>query len=223
MVVGHFTDVEVAAPATGDAATIVAGILQKITDKAEIPTLGASWQEAKTIIQTQYPYSASDTFAYTDRGKVIAYQYDQGITVLDAPHEADRVLRIYLQQTGGGWRTTRGFSLNMNACDTVSVKETGPGLACYTPEGLDRCAVLEFAPDAVGHVLTRAYGLIELDRTAGSPQETIEAFVSESMCAFDGFGTQVDYDVGSIKQAGGAKIHRTARRCGLRDRGRGTA
>jgi len=200
LVVGRMTDVEAAAPAAEDAAAMVAGIRQKVVDSAGIPTLGTSWEEAKTLIQTQYPYSASDTFAYTDRGKLIAYQYDKGITVLDTPHEVDKTFRIYLQQTEGAWRTKSGFSFDMDAGDTVSVKGTGPGLGCYTPEVLDRCAVLEFAPSDGGHILTRAYGVIELERT-GTPQETVEAFVGDHLAATDGFATQVDYDADSVVQA----------------------
>lgn len=200
LVVGHFTDVEAAAPAADDAAAMVAGIREKIIDKAGIPTLGTSWEKARALIQGQYPYGASDTFAYTDRGKVIAYQYDQGTTVMDAPHEADKTFRIYLQQAEGSWRTKSGFSFDMDAGDTVSVKGTGPGLGCYTPEVLDRCAVLEFSPSDGDHILTRAYGVIELERT-GSPQEALDAFVGEHLDATDGFATKVDYDADSVVQA----------------------
>ncbi len=198
LVVGEFTAREAAPLPASAAADQVPTTRSKILEMAGIPQLGTPWADAKAIIQSSYPYSASDTFIYTDKGKVIAYQHDNGITVLDAPHEADKAFRIYLQQAEGNWRTTRGFSVDLIAGNAVSVRGTGPGLACYTPDILDRCGMLEFSPADGGHILTRAYGIIELERS-GSPRDVVEAFVGDSIAAFDGFGAQVDYDADTLK------------------------
>lgn len=199
LVVAEFTATENAPLPADVAADQLAAVRKQLVEMAGIPPLGTPWSEAKTTIQSSYPFSASDMFAYTDKGKRIAYQYDKGTLALDAPHEADKVFRIYLQQAEGGWRTTRGFSVNLNGGDSVSTKGTGPGLACYTPDVLDRCAVLEFSPADGGHVLTRAYGVIELKRTE-TPRAAIEGLVGDSMAAFDGFTTKLDYDPGSLEQ-----------------------
>lgn len=97
LVLGEFTATEAAPLPASAAADQVATIRSKTIELAGIPPLGTPWADVKAIIQSSYPYSASDTFAYTDKGKVIAYQHDNGTTVLDAPHEADKAFRIYLQ------------------------------------------------------------------------------------------------------------------------------
>lgn len=198
LVVGEFTATEDAPMSTADAADMVADIRHNITQAAGIPALGTSWAQAKAILQDTYPFSASDDFAYLSSGKVIAYQYDAGALVRDAPHDATRPFNVYLQQVDGAWRTTRGFTMDLNGVDMLSTKGVGPGLACYTPDVRDRCAVLEFSPSDSGHVLSRAYGVIELERS-GSPKEVFEAFVSNNSAAFDGFATKVDYDAESLK------------------------
>lgn len=198
LVVGEFTATEAAPLPASVAADQVATIRSKIIEMAGIPPLGTPWADARAIIQSSYPHSASDTYAYTDKGKVIAYQYDNGTTVLDAPHEENKAFRIYLQQTEGDWRTTRGFSVDLSAGNSVSVKGTGPGLACYTPGVIDRCAVLEFSPADGGHILTRAYGVIELERS-GTTREAAEEFAGDNIAAFDAFGAQVDYDADTLK------------------------
>lgn len=199
LVVAEFTATENAPLPADVAADQLAAVRKRLVEMAGIPPLGTPWSEAKATIQSSYPFIASDVFAYTDRGKRIAYQYDNGAAVMDVPHEADKAFRVYLQQAEGGWRTTRGFSVNLNGGDSISTKGTGPGLACYTPDVLDRCAVLEFSPADGGHVLTRAYGVIELERTE-TPRAAIEGLVGDSMAAFGGFTTKLDYDLGSLKQ-----------------------
>lgn len=88
--------------------------------------------------------------------------------------------------------------MDLSAGNAVSIKGTGPGLARYTPDILDHCVELEFSPADGGHLLTRAYGVIELERS-GSPRDVVEAFVGDSIAAFDGFGAQVDYDADTLK------------------------
>ena len=198
LVIGAFDDVETAPPSAETAASSVDRVRGKIVDMAAIPPLGTSWSEAKAMIQTNYPFNASDDFSYSDRGKVIAYDYETGTLVMDADHEPDRTFRVYLQQVDGAWRTKAGFSVDLNAIDTISTKGTGPGLACYTPDVRDRCAVLEFSPSTAGHTLTRAYGVIELDRT-GTPEEMLTAFLGEDATVFDLFAAPVDYDAEAVK------------------------
>ena len=154
--------------------------------------------DAKAQIQQGYPFAVSDGFAYTDSGKMIAYQYEGGVIVKDEAHAADQPFRVYLQQVEGDWRTKQGFSVDLNGENGIRTKGTGPGLACYTPDVVDRCAVLEFSPKDGGHVLTRAYGVVEMqhDRTA---EAALKDFLGSNWDAFEGFTTKLDYDPDSLK------------------------
>lgn len=196
--IAEFSAVETAPISADAAADKVATIREKITAAAGIPALGTNWMDAKSVIQQAYPFSASDDFAYTDKGKNIAYSYENGAVVADEAHAADKPFRIYLQQVDGDWRTKRGFSTDLSGLDMVSFQGTGPGLACYTPDVLDRCAVLEFSPAEGGHVLTRAYGVIELSREA-TVEAALKGFVGGSLDAFETFSTKVDYDTDALK------------------------
>ena len=186
-------------------ADMVDGARSALLEASSIPALGTSWMEAKGLLTEAYPYVASDDFAYTDSGKMIAYRYDAGQIVTDEDHIADRTFRVFLQQVDGPWRTTRRFSgssvmAGMNSAYSIDIKGTGPGLACYTPEINDRCAVLEFSPADGGHVLTRAYGVIEMERLDTS-EEAIDTLIgANNAAAFDGFTTKLGYDPEEVKQ-----------------------
>ncbi|WP_422003138.1 hypothetical protein [Roseovarius mucosus] len=201
----EFTATEDAPLSDEVAADLVTAARARIVEASGIPALGTSWIEAKDLLSEAYPYVASDDFAYTSSGKMVAYRYDAGQVVTDEAHIADRPFRVFLQQVDGPWRTTSGFSSDsvmagMNSAYSVDIKGTGPGLACYTPETHDRCAVLEFSPSDGGHVLTRAYGIIEMERT-NSAQAAVEAFIgSDAAEAFDGFSTKLGYDPKEVKQ-----------------------
>lgn len=210
--VGYFAEdglllAEIEAPeaqviAEADGAAMVEAMRGKLLDLASIPPLGTPWVEAKDRLIGQYPFMASDQFAYPDTGKTAAYLYERGRTVADYPHEADQPFRVFLQQADGEWRVRPGFSIDINLQltegDAVDTKGTGPGLACYTPEVNDRCAVLEFSPAAGGHILTRAYGVIELDRT-GTAKEVFDSFVAGNGTIFEGFSAPLDYDPGAVR------------------------
>ena len=202
---GEFTATE-AAPLAGDVEDgLVASARDRILEASGIPALGTPWTEAKAMLNEAYPYIASDDFAYTDRGKMVAYRYDSGQIVTDEAHATDSSFRVFLQQVDGPWRTASGFSggdvlSGMNSAYSVDIKGTGPGLACYTPEVNDRCAVLEFSPSEGGHILTRAYGVIEAKRSS-SPQATVEALIgADTLEAFDGFTASLGYDPEEVKQ-----------------------
>ena len=202
---GEFTATE-AAPLAGDVEDgLVTSARDRILEASGIPALGTPWNEAKAILIAAYPYIASDDFAYTDRGKLVAYRYDAGQVVTDEAHAADSSFRVFLQQVDGPWRTTSGFSggdvlSGMSSAYSVDIKGTGPGLACYTPEINDRCAVLEFSPSEGGHILTRAYGVIEAERSS-SPQPAVEALIgANTVGAFDGFTASLGYDPEEVKQ-----------------------
>lgn len=88
----------------------------------------------------------------------------------------------------------------MNSANSIDVKGTGPGLACYTPKVLDYCAVLEFAPSDNGHILTRAYGVIEM-QGAQSLQAAVEKLVGDdAVAAFESFTVKLGYDPVEVKQ-----------------------
>ena len=203
--VAEFTASEPAPLAAADAADKVSAARQMIVDAAGIPPLGTTWEQAKGIIQTTYPFVASDTFAYTDKGKIVAYRFENGTVLTDEPHDPAQPFRIYLQQIEGAWRAKSGFSADVNGLlygaaggNIVDFKGTGPGLSCYTPDVLDRCAVLEFSPAGGGHVLTRAYGVLETG-AAVSGKAGFDAFMGANGDAFEGFTAKIDYDAESLK------------------------
>ena len=80
VLVAEFTSTEAAPLSADDVAGKVAAARQTIVDAVGIPALGTSWMVAKAQIQQTYPFAASDDFAYTDSGKMIAYQYEGGVT-----------------------------------------------------------------------------------------------------------------------------------------------
>jgi hypothetical protein len=196
--IAEFTAEQIAPIPASDAADKVAAVQQLVVDAAGIPALGTSWRDAQALIQQSFPYAASDDFAYTEAGKMLAYRFDGGAVVKEDAHAADQQFRVYLQQVEGDWRKKRGFSVDLSAGDGVDITGTGPGLACYTPDIIDRCAVLEFSPSDGGHILTRAYGVVETERL-GNPQQAFEALIGSNGDAFKRFTTKLDYDPASLK------------------------
>ena len=197
--VAEFTAIETAPLSPTHVADMVADARQRIIEAAGIPTLGTAWVDAKAQVQQAYPFIGSNDFAYTDSGKKIAYQFEAGAVVTDEPHDAERPFLVYLQQVDGAWRTKSGFSVNLSGLDQVDIKGVGPGLACYTPSLLDRCAVLEFSPADGGHILTRAYGVLEM-APAGSGEAVLKRFVGNSIDTFEGFTTKLGYEPESVKE-----------------------
>lgn len=203
--IAEYSETEDAPLADDVQADMVNNARSALLEASGIPALGTPWVEAKEMLTEAYPYVASDDFAYTDSGKMIAYRYDAGQLVTDEDHIADRPFRVFLQQVDGPWRTTRGFNgssvmAGMNSAYSVDIKGTGPGLECYTPEINDRCAVLEFSPADGGHVLTRAYGVIEMERLDTSKEAIDTLTGANNAAAFDGFTTKLGYDPEEVKQ-----------------------
>lgn len=188
-----------------DADTQVAAMRGKISDLVGIPPLGSDWTTVKSQLPGAWPISASDDFFYGDLGKMLAWEHAEGVVVADESHDPGQIFHVYLQQVDGAWRTQRGVSGSAlfdaaGTLDNVSTRGTGPGLACYTPEVLDRCVVLEFSPADGDHILTRAYGVIELPRADGDTVEGLfKAFVGEAAGVFDGFSAPLGYDAATLK------------------------
>lgn len=87
----------------------------------------------------------------------------------------------------------------------VDTRGLGAGLACDTPDKLDRCAVLIFEPKDGSHVLTSAYGVIEEPATT-SAEAAFNTFIGDAADAFEGLTTVADYDREDISQARKAPI-----------------
>lgn len=178
---------------------MVEAVRMRLHELADIPPLGTSWQEARLQLAASYPQVASDLFIYPTGGKTLAFIAENGNVLMDAPHEADKPFNVFVQQVDGPWRLRPGFSMDMNAAlGALDTKVTGPGLACLTPTILDRCAMLEFTPAPGGHVLTRAYGVVELE-PAGAAQEVLASVIGENAAAFDQFSTRIAYDTEAIR------------------------
>lgn len=209
LLVGEFTAPDAVEIGAAETLAKLDVLRQKIMVAASIPPLDTPWEEAKVMLAQHYPFVASDQFAYSDRGKTLAYVYENGGVVTDEAHAVDKTFLIYLQQVDGAWRTRPGFSFDasFDAVNAIETTGTGPGLACYTPEVLDRCAVLEFSPVEGGHALTRAYGVLELERS-GSVEEVFGTFVGDAVDIFDAYSTVVAYDPASLEAAATPKFHK---------------
>ena len=153
-----------------------------------------------------YPQVASDLFIYPPDGKTLAFVTDNGRILVDAPHDPDKPFLVFLQQVDGPWRSRHGFSMDMSfSPDALDTKGTGPGFACHTPEVRDRCAVLEFSPSDDGHVLTRAYGVVELEPTEPA-RAMLDTVIGEGAVAFDIFSAPIDSDTETMKLGALAKF-----------------
>lgn len=189
-----------------EANEMVEAMRLKITELADIPPLGTTWEAARLPLAAAYPQVASDFFVYPTGGKTLAFIAENGSVQMDAPHDLDKPFLVFLQQVDGPWRSRPGFSLDLSVSpDALDTTGTGPGLACHTPDILDRCAVLEFSPASGGHVLTRAYGVIELE-PAENARAVLDTVISEGAEVFDIFSTRVDYDTETMKLGATAKF-----------------
>lgn len=186
---------------------------QTILTAAGIPPLGTSWEAAKQQLQPLWPVMASSDFVNWGTAKRLAYFWKDGAVQQDEAHDPAKGFRLYLQQREAGWMPQEGEHINVSVTDllygsgsgAVDTRGLGPGLACYTPEALDRCAVLIFEPKDGGHVLTGAYGVIE-QPAATSAEAAVTTFLGDAATAFDGLNTIADYDREDIRQARKAPI-----------------
>lgn len=182
-----------------EATAQVDAVRARILDLADVPPLGTPWEEARLQLAAAYPQVASDLFIYPTEGKTLAFIAENGDILMDAPHEADQPFNVFLQQVDGPWRLRSGALFDLNADpDALDTKVTGPGLACLTPDVLDRCAMLEFTPSAGGHILTRAYGVIELE-PGDTARAVLDSFLGESATAFDIFSTRIAFDPEAVR------------------------
>ena len=186
---------------------------RKILTAAGIPPLGTSWDDAKQQLQPLWPVMASSDFVNWGTAKRVAYFWKDGAVQQDEAHDPAKGFRLYLQQREASWMPQDGEHINVSVTDllygtgagAVDSRGLGPGLACYTPEALDRCAVLIFEPKDGGHVLTGAYGVIE-QPAATSAEAAVTTFLGDAATAFDGLTTIADYDREDIRQARKAPI-----------------
>jgi len=189
-----------------EAIAMVDTVRRKILDLADIPPLGTTWDAARLPLAEAYPQVASDLFIYPPDGKTLAFVTDNGRILVDAPHDPDKPFLVFLQQVDGPWRSRHGFSMDMSfSPDALDTKGTGPGFACHTPEVRDRCAVLEFSPSDDGHVLTRAYGVVELEPTEPA-RAMLDTVIGEGAVAFDIFSAPIDSDTETMKLGALAKF-----------------
>ena len=184
---------------------------QTILTAAGIPPLGTRWDDAKQHLQPLWPVMASSDFVNWGTAKRVAYFWKDGAVQQDEAHDPAKGFRLYLQQREAGWMPQDGEHISVtdllygSGASAVDTTGLGPGLACYTPEVFDRCAVLIFEPKDGSHVLTGAYGVIE-QPAATSAEAAFTTFLGDAAGAFDGLTTIADYDREDIRQARKAPI-----------------
>ncbi len=184
---------------------------QTILTAAGIPPLGTRWDDAKQHLQPLWPVMASSDFVNWGTAKRVAYFWKDGAVQQDEAHDPAKGFRLYLQQREAGWMPQDGEHISVtdllygSGASAVDTRGLGPGLACYTPEVFDRCAVLIFEPKDGSHVLTGAYGVIE-QPAATSAEAAFTTFLGDAAGAFDGLTTIADYDREDIRQARKAPI-----------------
>ena len=186
---------------------------QKILTAAGIPPLGTTWQAAKQQLQPLWPVMASSDLVPWGNVRRVAYLWKDGAVQQDEAHDPAKGFRLYLQQREAGWMPQDGEHINVSVTDllygsgagAVDTRGVGAGLACYTPEALDHCAVLIFEPKDGSHVLTGAYGVIE-QPAAANAEAAFKTFLGAAAGAFDGLTTIADYDREDMRQARKAPV-----------------
>ncbi|MCJ8140135.1 hypothetical protein [Falsirhodobacter halotolerans] len=175
---------------------------------AGLPPLGSSWEAAMEQFRgSDYFYVVSNAQYDLPGGSAPVYvRKDGAITTLMEPRPTD-AFTVYLQPVEGDWGIDRGRSfsvIGLTGQDGLDTTGLGPGLNCGTPGVLDRCAMLRFEPSDTGHVLTSAWGVLEMpgDLTA---EGVLSRFGGPS--AFDTSDTVLAYDTRDIA-AGDRTVHR---------------
>ena len=171
-----------------------------ITEAAGLPRLGATWVEAQEqFMRNDYYYVVNTAKWYPPSGPEPVYvRRDGAILTLHEP-EADRGFRVYLQPIEGHWGQDTGASFSVTDVlgqDGLDTDGLGAGLNCGTPDVADRCAVLQFDPAEGGHVMTAAWGVIELPGNV-RPGDALASF--GDLAAFDMAKTQLGYQVEDVR------------------------
>ena len=188
------------ARAGADTASSADAIRTAVTEAAGLPPLGATWAEAQEqFLGDDYYYVVNAAKWYPPMGPQPVYvRRDAAILTLQEP-EADKGFRVYLQPVEGDWGQDTGVSSNVTdvlgqgGLDTDGL---GAGLNCGTPDVADRCAVLRFEPAEGGHILTAAWGIMELPGDV-RPEDAFTRFGDPD--AFDTATTQLGYEVEDVR------------------------
>lgn len=189
-----------AARAGADTASGADAIRTAITEAAGLPPLGATWAEAQAqFMDNDYYYVVNTAKWYPPMGPQPVYvRRDGAILTLKEP-EADKSFRVYLQPVEGDWGQDTGVSLSVTDILEQGGLDTdglGAGLNCGTPDVADRCAVLRFDPAEDGHIMTAAWGVIELPGDV-KPEDAIAHFGDPAV--FDTASTQLGYQVEDVR------------------------
>lgn len=188
------------ARAGADTASAADAIRTAVTEAAGLPPLGVTWAEAQEqFMGNDYYYVVNTAKWYPPMGPQPVYvRRDGAILTLKEP-EADKSFRVYLQPVEGDWGQDTGVSfsvtnvLGQGGLDTDGL---GTGLNCGTPDVEDRCAVLRFEPAEGGHIMTAAWGVIELPGDV-QPEDAIAHFGDPD--AFNIATTKLGYEVEDVR------------------------
>ena len=164
---------------------------------AGLPALGSTWEAVRADLAEGWPLVVSDAWSYTATGRHLAFVQRDGVVEADTPHDPDEGFTLFLQQVEGSWLPQDGTSFSVTDIlgqGGLSTTGLGSGLACGTPEALDRCAVLTFSPRDGGHVLTGIHGVIEMPGALGMTEalaafgatpEAVGVTLRETLVAYD--------------------------------------
>nr|WP_172684930.1 hypothetical protein [Paracoccus marcusii] len=183
-----------------DSASGADAIRTAVTEAAGLPPLGATWAEAQEqFMGDDYYYVVTTAKWYPPSGPEPVYiRRDGAILTLQEP-DADQGFRVYLQPVEIDWGQDSGVSVSVTdvlghgGLDTDGL---GAGLNCGTPDVKDRCAVLRFEPAESGHIMTAAWGIIELPGDV-LPDDAIARFGDPA--ALDTAITQLGYEVEDVR------------------------
>ncbi|MFJ1292652.1 hypothetical protein ACEPPZ_11270 [Paracoccus yeei] len=186
------------------AQTAEAGIIAA----AGLPPLGSTWTEAMDQFRANDYFFVVNDAQYDVPGgsKPVYVRRDGAILTLQEPRPS-RPFTVFLQPVEGDWGIDRGMSFSatgLTGQDGLDTTGLGPGLNCGTPGRADRCAMLRFEPTEGGHVLTAAWGVIEMPGSL-TAEDVLDRLGGTD--AFDTAETVLAYDTRDVA-AGDRTVHR---------------
>lgn len=192
-----------------DTAASADGICVDIEAAAGLPAIDTSWEDAKAQLAEGWPLVVSDAWSYTATGRHLAHVRRDCVIEIDDAHVPNEGFQFYLQQVEGSGLSQDGASFEMaDILGQGGLSTSGfcGRLACGASEVPARCAVLTFPPRDGGHVLTGAFGVIEMPGDITNARALAELGAQPEAVSVNIMDTLLGYDVEDIRLARKAPI-----------------